>query len=868
MSVNTKRILSLILSLCMIFSVTAFAFAEGPEDEPGGGGGGSAASPADVVLVDDFLDSASIKNREAVGFLVKLGAIGGVLSGSDGYNFLPDRVLMRSELASLVADSLTLISGDAMDGKTAFTDVTSGHWAEGKIAYCASNGIINGATATTFNPDGTATGTMLAKLLLASMGVRGLTGSYWEYSTYYIGSELGLFTGMTDTFAALKAGITRDDAAQMIYNALVIVNDGNAALPMVNLVKATTSNGTVVIEEGQLYEAPAGKLLTLTSNKVEMAIEPGVYPNAVLSVTDYYGQIGSFGGGAANHYEYRAGLYVDETGIVNSRSATDAVNGGTYNKTGASNIKMDSTSHNFNGIIVNGDVDYTISNSTFKFLSGSDGSNVNDFSGYGAVISAFNGARVTLDNVDIETEGVAKLSSFTDEYAHTIFKDSTIKVMGGKLYDGYLNTADQSKMVAPPWVLGITGNARGTNLEGNLSSTTVYDSDMYANQWGVVSTDAGKNMLLMIIDSKLELLGEDQEDDPFSTNYGSGYGTYAIGNAYEYFYGAEINVGTYATIITGGHLFFDESVAGQEYKVYEQDTVGTGIFDEDMFGVSERMKLVDSDRVVFDGLIGKGNKSVINSDAFGFMAHGMGSVTLSGETIVNTNNATFLFKVGNLDVNVTDGTELNTADGVILQMMDNDDSLVGVDMGVPGYNGPVFLNEYKEAAGWHSGDPDGNSKDGGAPVNFTATDVTLEGDFYNGSGNYYVEGMGGGGAYTGNALNITLGTGVTLKGAIASTEVMHVDENGKQNTYFTINEYYYLGHMANQPNFNGANVINVELKDGAVWTVDGECLLQSLKIGAGCSVVVPAGYTITVDGEVVTALTVGSYDNVVITVAK
>ncbi len=40
----------------------------------------------------------------------------------------------------------------------------------------------------------------------------------------------------------------------------------------------------------------------------------------------------------------------------------------------------------------------------------------------------------------------------------------------GMLCTGYVNSANQKTMVAPPWVLGITGNARGINLEGDRGS--------------------------------------------------------------------------------------------------------------------------------------------------------------------------------------------------------------------------------------------------------------------------------------------------------------------------------------------------------------------------------------------------------------
>lgn len=637
---------------------------------------------------------------------------------------------------------------------------------------------------------------------------------------------------------------------------------------------------SITLSDGKTITVPADKEVTLIVDGVETAITEGAPApegEANFVITDHIGQIGSFAGGDASDYDFRTGLYVDETGIVESKSVKAAIKGGSYDAKGAAGISMTAGSENFNGIIVDG-VDYTITDSKFVFESDSDGSDVNDFSGFGAVISAFNGAKVKLDNVDIKTTGVARLASFTDEEAHTLFANSTIDVAGGTIYEGYQNTADQAKMVAPPWVLGITGNARGTNLEGNLSSTTVYNSDMKAGQWGVISTDAGSDMLLNIVDSTLTLTHLD-DNDPFTTRYGSGYGTYAIGNAQEFFRGATLNVGTYATILTGGSVHFGASVKGEDHATYALERIPNGTTVTDFMGnESEGYDVEVSDEAIWTGLTGKGQVSTINSDGFGFMSHGAADITLTEGTVVNTNYAVFLQKVGDANIEVTGDTKLNVADGVILQMIDNDDSQVGVTM-PEGFNGPVFNTEYKEAAGWHKGD--GNVKNGGAPVNFTATDVTLEGNLYNGSGSYAVAGMGPEPAScTANTLNVTLGKDAVLTGAISATALMHVDENGEQNTHFTMDEYYYLGHVANTNWYNGANDVDVTLTDNAAWTVTEPGVVTSLTVGAEATLAAAEGYTLKIvdatgaeavpttdaDGSTVYAAAEGSY--LVITLSK
>ena len=116
-------------------------------------------------------------------------------------------------------------------------------------------------------------------------------------------------------------------------------------------------------------------------------------------------------------------------------------------------------------------------------------------------------------------------------------------------------------------------------------------------------------------------------------------------------------------------------------------------------------------------------------------------------------------------------------------------------------------------------------------VNFNAEDVTLKGNLYNATGYF------GGSSTTPNQsadkLNVSLGKDATLTGAISSTSAIHVNENGVQNEHFTINEYYYLGHVANKNYYNGGNDIAVTLKDNATWKVTNTSIITSLTIGEG-----------------------------------
>lgn len=109
---------------------------------------------------------------------------------------------------------------------------------------------------------------------------------------------------------------------------------------------------------------------------------------------------------------------------------------------------------------------------------------------------------------------------------------------------------------------------------------------------------------------------------------------------------------------------------------------------------------------------------------------------------------------------------------------------------------------------------------------FKATNVALKGDLFNGSGYY---------GQDAKALDVVIGAGAVLDGAISATETRHINEKGEQNTHFTIKEFYYLGHVENRVFFNGDNVVEVVLKDGGVWNVTGDGIINALTVGEGCT---------------------------------
>lgn len=584
------------------------------------------------------------------------------------------------------------------------------------------------------------------------------------------------------------------------------------------------------------------------------------------------GVIGSWSSGGSEDYEYDAALYITGEGVDEEKSSTDRIASGEYDASGADGIVIEDTQSGDNGIIVV-DADYAISNANISLLTDADGSDTCDFSGRGSAIAVYGPeASVTIEDSAIHTSGVATMPVFADDGATVTIRNSTLQSDGGTLSADYMNTPDQALMVAPPWILGIMGTSRCTNMMGDNTTTNVIDSETSAGAWAVLSTDAGSDMVLNVYNSSLTLNNADESaatplqaeggqisqtlDNPYTVNYGSGYGTYAIGNAAETFAGATINVGTYATIFTGGSATYTALEAGETYELKNSAGETTATYTATEAKTTE-----------------------IHSDTFGFMAHqGSNAIAIEKGTVVESGYATFLVKSGSsnetLTATVDDATITNG--GMLIQVMDNDDATNGGMMDADdSENTNGGSQNFKP---YHTEDADFNTdaaSAGSTAQTFTFTNGEYTGNIYNASGSDGLEGT---------TLNVTFGEGADYSGAIACTSAIHVTYEGSvavkdnggtafddadeaatfaaqyQNTAFTIEEYWSIGQVANLVNDNGANAVNVTLTDDAVWTVLDTSLIASLTLEGSARVIVPESVTLTVGGVEYTNCTLTEQD--------
>ena len=265
-----------------------------------------------------FSDQSKIKNTEAVDMCVALNIIGGYPDGS----YKPEGNITRAEFAKMIC---VLLNGGttpatATNTTPTFNDVrgnANAAWAEGFIEYCYAKGIVSGVGGGKFAPNGNVTATEAAKMLLVALGynatVENYTGASWALKVNVQANQDGLYKGLEtiDTGAAL----TRDNAAQMVWNALqAYVIDKSSSIDRTDgsVTDIYTKSTTVdliakmydgIIAKGELsafkYNSKDAKwtyTVTLTdsrtvyNNNDEPITVPGVVK--VVSKTDYTALLG------------------------------------------------------------------------------------------------------------------------------------------------------------------------------------------------------------------------------------------------------------------------------------------------------------------------------------------------------------------------------------------------------------------------------------------------------------------------------------------------------------------------------------------------------------------------------------------------
>ncbi|BDF69610.1 hypothetical protein CE91St41_05910 [Oscillospiraceae bacterium] len=196
---NLKRALSLALAAVMVIGMMVVG--------------------AGAVSYNDFTDKDEIVNKDAVSMVTALGIINGLPGGSYG----PTQNIDRASFVKMIA--LTLNGGSEPmlpgDNKVSYVD-TKGTWAQQYIEFATNLGIVSGdGTTGKFNPTAPVTISQAAKMLLVALGynasIEGYVGYDWQMNVDSAANLTHLYDGISGN---TSANATRDQAAQLIYNAL------------------------------------------------------------------------------------------------------------------------------------------------------------------------------------------------------------------------------------------------------------------------------------------------------------------------------------------------------------------------------------------------------------------------------------------------------------------------------------------------------------------------------------------------------------------------------------------------------------------------------------------------------------------------
>ena len=258
-----KKVLSLVLCVAMMLSVMVV-------------GAGAA-----------FSDQSKIKNTEAVDMCTALNIIGGYPDGT----FKPEGNITRAEVTKMICVALNggKEPNVGTNATPTFSDVRTNPnsaWAEGYIESCYAQGIVSGVGGGKFAPAGNVTATQMAKMLLVALGYNadneGFTGNAWATNVNVRASQKGLYEDLENI--DVNAALTRDNAAQMIWNAL------NAYEVEYKTTLITDSKGQLTSQitvQDKLVQGTEGFVkITLLEDKYESKTATGILTHIEWNDTD------------------------------------------------------------------------------------------------------------------------------------------------------------------------------------------------------------------------------------------------------------------------------------------------------------------------------------------------------------------------------------------------------------------------------------------------------------------------------------------------------------------------------------------------------------------------------------------------------
>ena len=234
-----------------------------------------------------FSDQSKIKNTEAVDMCTALNIIGGYPDGT----FKPEGNITRAEVTKMICVALNggKEPNVGTNATPTFSDVRTNPnsaWAEGYIESCYAQGIVSGVGGGKFAPAGNVTATQMAKMLLVALGYNadneGFTGNAWATNVNVRASQKGLYEDLENI--DVNAALTRDNAAQMIWNAL------NAYEVEYKTTLITDSKGQltsqITVQDKQVQGTKGFVKITLLEDKYESTTVTGTLSKIEWNDTD------------------------------------------------------------------------------------------------------------------------------------------------------------------------------------------------------------------------------------------------------------------------------------------------------------------------------------------------------------------------------------------------------------------------------------------------------------------------------------------------------------------------------------------------------------------------------------------------------
>jgi hypothetical protein len=239
-------------------------------------------------------------------------------------------------------------------------------------------------------------------------------------------------------------------------------------------------------------------------------------------------------------------------------------------------------------------------------------------------------ADVWVNRPVIRTHGAIRTALFTGGHATMHVDGAEIEVSNGKLPADYKFTVDVGRMMEVPWMLGLSGNVRASNLV-DFGTLYLTHSHVRAQGWGAMSTDDNTRVRMFVSDSLIETVD-------------AGYGCYSIGDAVDRFERSVVRAADIGCIMAaeGSVTFTDHTlVEAGRYGVMMHSGAGGGTLTIDKGSTLRagataiEVKGVGTTILVDGAQVSSGNHTILqameNDDPFmkammsGHMPEGMGA---------------------------------------------------------------------------------------------------------------------------------------------------------------------------------------------------------------------------------------------------